>query len=480
VTSLASPDRIRVSISRDNLSASVQIFGGKDDTAVAESDIRSALIDAGVNFGVDEDAIRLAATAPPGTKVVVAHGTPPREGVDAVIHFREHPGRPGAPKKLEDGRVDYRDLQMVKNVVKGQVLAEKEPAMPGLPGRDVRGRPISAPPVKDAAFPEGRGTAVTPDGLKLVSLIDGHLIEEVNTSGRPQYHVDETLVLHRSVDMSTGNLHCIGSCVIKGHVNEGFRIVARGDITIAGDAEGSEFISHEGSVIFEKGLRGQNKARVSAKLDVVAKYIENADVTAGRDIKLDDHGMHSTLRAGRDLICEGRPGAVIGGRIFVLHKLSCHQLGSETNPRTFVYLGDWISSEARAEVAKIQDQLGELRTQAEGMRQALIEMRRLTLENPELHRERIATLAASAEAFPVIRERIAQLEESEKAISEKIRPLETDPLADVTGPLHTGVVFAGDELQETPVRKDRQGVRIVLRGEGDSSRRGLSMKPIRG
>jgi uncharacterized protein (DUF342 family) len=475
---LASPDRIRVSLGRDNLLASVQVFVGPNDAAVSESDIRSALIDAGVNFGIDEEAVRSATMAPSGQKVVVARGEAPREGVDAIIHYRETPGKPGAPKKLEDGRVDYRDLQMVRNVVKGQVLAEKEPAMPGLPGRDVRGRPISPPSVKDAAFPQGRGTAVTPDGLNLVSLIDGHLTAEVDVSGRTKYHVDEVFVLRRSVDMSTGNLHCIGSCVIKGHVNEGFQIVARGDITICGDAEGSEFISHEGSVIFEKGLRGQNKARVSAKLDVVAKFIENAEVLAGRDIRLEEHALHSTLRSGRDLVCEGRPGALIGGNIFVLRKLSCHQLGSETNPRTFVYLGDWISSDARSELKRVHELLEEARAQAEGMRQALVEMRRLTLEDPESHRERIATLAKSAEAFPIIRERIARLEEEEKAVSEKIRPIETDPIVDVAGPLFTGVVFAGDELQDTPVRKDRRSVRIVLHGEGD--RPGLTMKPIRG
>lgn len=481
---MARSERVRVTIARDNLTALIQVFPASNaasatpEESTSPEDIMAALAEAGVVHGIDAEAVRSAAASPNGRKVEVARGEAPRDGVDGVIRYLVDTSKSGVPKRHDDGHVDYRDLQIVQNVVKGQVLAEKEPPMQGLPGRDVRGRMIDPAPVKDPRIPEGRGTALTKDGQKLVSLIDGHLSRSSGPSGQTTLHVDDTFVLKGSVDMTTGNLDCIGACVIRGHVNEGFRVAARGDITIAGDAEGSEFVSHEGSVIFEKGLRGQNKAHVTAKLDIVAKFIENAHIEAGRDIRIEEHALHSTIKAGRDILSEGRPGALIGGRIYVMRKLSCRQLGAETNPRTFVYLGDWISGAAREALEKVQTHLQDLHAQAEGMRNALLEMRRLSLSDAEGNRERIATLAASAEAFPLIRERIARAEAEETEIAARILPREKDPMVDVAGDLFVGAIFAGDTIVETPIRHDRKHVRIILRLEGD--RPGLAVTPLHG
>ena len=459
------------------MAATIRVFWKDPAEKPTPADIKSALAEEGVLFGIDDEAIARALEAASGHRSVIAQGSPPKPGVDAIVTLRENPSTARAPRQLENGRVDLHDLQLVHNVVKGQILAEKEPAMPGLPGTNVRGQPVPPKPVHDPPLPAGKNTATTPDGSKLVSLMDGHLMRVQAAGKKFELHVEPTFVLGSSVDIATGNINCIGDCEIRGRVAEGFSVVAGGNIHIKGDCEGSEVTSRNGSITFAHAVRGHNKGRITAAKNIFARFIENATVEAGGDVLVKEHIYHSRIRAGGSITLEDTPAAILGGEISFLKYLSCRELGAEANPRTLVFLGAWQSAEAQKRIEEIEEVRAHLRAQSEALRGALQDMRRLTLEDPEKNKERIGQLAKSAEGFPRLKERISALEEEEKVLAKKVKPLDLKPLVTVAGTLHAGVILAGDGVAELSIKNDRKAVEIMLESS-DARRLGFKFRPL--
>ena len=104
--------------------------------------VRQALAENGVVFGIDDSALFQLGSTPSEEPVRVAHGTPPQPGADGKItyYFRTNIPDGGRPLETEEGgRVDHRELGLIENVTKGQVLAIKTPPTMGLPGKSVKG-----------------------------------------------------------------------------------------------------------------------------------------------------------------------------------------------------------------------------------------------------------------------------------------------------------------------------------------------------
>lgn len=420
--------RLRITVSRDALSASAATFAlGEDNTPPTKGEILEALKAEGVVHGIDEEAVAALAASPLGTSMVVARGDPPKDGSDAAIRYKIRLTK-RAPLDLGDGRVDYKELELVKNVVKGQVLAEKIPPVPCTPGRDVKGREIPPRPVSDLDLPAGRNTAVTPDGTKLVSLIDGHAVVE-----RGKIHVDDTFVLNASVGMKTGNIHCVGKCEIRGHVSEGFEVTAGGEIHIHGVVEGARVESTNGGVRVDQGVRGHQKGRVVAARGVSAKFLENVTVEAGGDVLVRDHIAHSRVHAGGRVRMLEKPGAIFGGEVFAEGGVHTIDLGAEANPRTLVFLGPWRLAEVEARLKEIDEALSELAARENAPRE-----------------ERVAALRDEKETL-----------EKEAAHLRRRHDPSKPPVLTVEGVLYPGVVIRAYPNHEFKTREPRRRFRLT-------------------
>ena len=77
---------------------------------------------------------------------------------------------------MQDGTVDYHNLDLVTNVKKGNLLAEVIPPTKGIPGKTVTGKVISAKNGKEAKLRIGKNVDVFENGSKLFSGIDGQPI----------------------------------------------------------------------------------------------------------------------------------------------------------------------------------------------------------------------------------------------------------------------------------------------------------------
>jgi predicted RNA-binding protein Jag len=105
---------------------------------------------------------------------LVAEGSKPQNGRDSYVQYNfETDKNKHQLREAADGRVNFKELGLIQNVVAGQPLARKLPPEPGQPGRTVTGKMIPARNGKDMPAPIGRNVHMGDDGATLIADING-------------------------------------------------------------------------------------------------------------------------------------------------------------------------------------------------------------------------------------------------------------------------------------------------------------------
>ena len=295
--------RVMIDVSRDRMTATARIELHNNEVMPTTEQVLAALKERGVVFGIDEDVITEGILS--GEKFIVAQGIPPTNGEDAYIDRKFDLGEKGRPKKNEYDQVDYRNLNLFVLAKKGDMLAIRIPQTQGRPGKDVFGNDVAAKHGRPVPLPVGRNVKVVDDEC-IVAEIDGQIIDD----GK-RISVDPRLDIKGDVGMKTGNIDFDGSVNIGGNVETGFIVKATGDITIKGMISGAHVEGRNVNVT--GGVNGMNRGRVKAIEDVRIAFAENADVEAGGTISVADVALHSTLKAGKRIVVEGKSGQIVGG-----------------------------------------------------------------------------------------------------------------------------------------------------------------------
>ena len=151
---------IKIELTPDNMRAFLEIDPPVKDAAWPTYDeVLEEVKKAGVTYGVKEMVIRRVVEEKIVSPVLIAEGKPPVKGEDASVSFHFETERAKLiPKEMEDGRVDHRELSLIQNVRKGQVLVERTPPTPGIPGRNVKGEELKAVGGKDIVLIAGKNT----------------------------------------------------------------------------------------------------------------------------------------------------------------------------------------------------------------------------------------------------------------------------------------------------------------------------------
>ena len=299
----------------------------------AEQDVRDALAQKGVVFGIDDEAVsdlirkRVLDDSP-----VVARGIPPREGKNARIELKIDPDRP--LEVDENERVDHWNRSTLVNVTTGQEIAVKHPAVPGENGTTVIGSVVKAAAVKDIAFPAGSGLG-TAEGneLSLVAVTDGRLVWRDR-----KLTVIPELEIKGDIDFGVGSVDFTGAVRIKGAVREGFHVISMGDIEIGEMVEGAH-VESRGSVVIHGGVRGMSKGLVRADGDITLGFADQATLFC-RNLYVKNALLHSHATVqGAVIVSGGGKAQIAGGRIEAGSEVSCQILGSEMGTRTEVVVG---------------------------------------------------------------------------------------------------------------------------------------------
>lgn len=343
--------RCKVMISSNGMEATMAIEPpmGEGNWPTKEHALRALQIENvtyGIMHNVVDDIIKYKLTKP----AVVAKGKPPVPGKDAEIKILFESGV-FRKASIEDefGRVDYRQLQTVQNVVTGQVIAEKIPATDGEPGFDVRGREIPATPGKDKTLKVGKNAAWSADGLTLVATAGG---EPVMVNGRVSVH--QVYDLKGDVNFDTGNINFSGNIVIHGNVESGFKVEAEGDITIYGNVDSSD-IKAGGNLFIQGGVSGMDKSEIYCGGDFSAKYIEHATVVCEGTVTVKESIMYCQINADSKVLVEGGKGLLVGGIIRSGEEISAKTIGSRLGTVTELEVG--VRPKVKLELQEVEAQL---------------------------------------------------------------------------------------------------------------------------
>ena len=316
--------KAQVFVSADKTMAYLTIIppsnGGADLMA---ADILQALLNAGVVFGIQREKVtQLESMSVYSNRELVATASQPVAGSDGYITFHFEKAQ-AVPKELQGGRVDFKQLDIIKEARKGDVLCTKTPPEEGAPGTNVLGQPIPAKPGKDIFLPAGKNTVISDDGLSLLAGIDGQ-VDLVNQ----RVQVNNLFTVDKDVDYSTGNIIFIGNVLVMGNVTPGFEVKAEGNITINGCVDGG-VVEAKDNVTIAQGFIGSNSGLIKADGDVKCKFIQNGKVNAKGSVHTGSI-INSTVRSGNAVIMSGTKAPIIGSHITARVSIECSDVGKDS------------------------------------------------------------------------------------------------------------------------------------------------------
>lgn len=323
----------RLTFTPDNMRAYAKFYaaseGEKDMTAEEISDY---LESQGVKYGIKQDVIeRFIRNREYCEDILLAEGTPPVEGTDAYIEYKFNTDKKARPTLLEDGSVDFFNLNIINHCTKEDVLAVLHPEDPGEDGQNIFGERVRPLEVKKAVLKHGKNTELSEDGLILTSTVNG-LVELEDDKV-----VVSDLLIVENVDTATGNIEFDGSVQVNGNVITNFSVKAQKDIVVNGVVEGATLESG-GSIIIARGMNGMGRGSLKAHGNIVAKFLENAGAQAGGYVSSNSI-LHSNVMAGEEVNVGGKRGFITGGRVSAAGGVNVKTLGSDMGADTIVEVG---------------------------------------------------------------------------------------------------------------------------------------------
>jgi uncharacterized protein (DUF342 family) len=280
-----------------------------------------------VYFGIKEDFIRDFVDHPIYREaVLVAEGLKPVNGRDAFIQYDFETGK----EKMKitegaNGKVDFKNISIIQNVVEGQPLAKKMPAEEGVPGKSLSEEVLPAVNGRDIPLPVGKNVKVAQDGETIIAGTNGQVLlvgDKINVE--PVYYVKG------NVNLTTGNIDFLGSVMVTGNVEDGFSINVTGNIEIHGTVERAN-LQAQGDIVVHQGITGKGTALVKAGRSIWARFIENTRIEAGNMVVVSDGIVNSQVDAFHRIIVKGKRAHIVGGRLRATDEIHADSIGSATS-----------------------------------------------------------------------------------------------------------------------------------------------------
>ncbi|MDR7307065.1 FapA family protein [Rhodoferax saidenbachensis] len=334
-TSAEDKARIVVHVAADAMSAALDLSPSADGRNATLDEVMAALAEAGITYGLDHEVVLAACTQGQAAQLVVARGTAPVHGVDAIFEPLALDASVRAPKIDAQGLVDYREFSGICLVTQGAPLMRRTPASWGSEGRTITGKPLPSVPGKDLPFADGlTGAAVSRDDPYLLcATIQGQPVLVVQgVQVEPVLRVAE-------VNLATGNIYFDGCVQVEGDVTHSMKVQATGDVSVGGTVEGGS-VESGGNVLVGGGIIAQGQ--VVSGGGVTARFTQSAKVKAETAIVLHDMALESELQAGSHIVIgEKTPqkGKLVGGKTAAMMLVRVPTLGSPKSGTTTVSVG---------------------------------------------------------------------------------------------------------------------------------------------
>lgn len=448
---------LNIDIPKDGLSAFITLLppsGGKD------LDIESSFekIHEQIKYGLNLNLVKKIINEKHyNHKVLVAEGEAPIEGEDGYIKYLFPVKTNTTPRVLEDGSVDFRNLDIIHNVRAGDTLAELVYPTDGKQGITVQGKMLESKKGKKVEFRYGKNVRISEDGKKLIAEKDGQVCIQDG-----KVIVKEVFEVKGNIDNSTGNISFNGAIKIKGNVLTGFEVNADGDIEIEGVVEGAK-INSLGNILLRRGIQGYNKGRLVSKGTIVARYIENSYLEADSDI-ISDAIMHSEVFSNGSINVSGKKGLIVGGTCKAASEIVAKTIGSTMATTTVLEVG--VDPNLRTNFDIVKSKIEETESNIEKFDKSITLFSRLS-KNGELTEEKEDTLNKIIQTRGVLFQNLNSLKKELSYIEKQIELLSKGKIK-AENVIYPGVkivignntMFIRDEVKHCTIYRENNEIKI--------------------
>lgn len=335
--------QIDISITDDKMQAAIYLTEPRGVNLPGTKDIINKLNEKGVVFGIKEEVIsEVLANKKFNQEVSVAYGEESKDGKDGYIKYniktidRKDGFRPSV---LEDGSVDFQNMDLIENVAEGYVLAERIKAEKGTPGKNVLGQDTPVKDGKEAVLPAGKNTEPSHENPDLlISKINGMV-----SIKDKKVHILDVLML-QDVGLSTGNIKFSGSVVVQKDVSPDYTIESEGDIEVKGNVE-KAILKAQGNVIVKRSFFGSGAGvikgigKIETKADAIINFGESVIIEAEGNVVVNEAIMNCQIYAGKKVILADKKGSIMGGNIVSGDGIEAINIGSALGAKTDLEVG---------------------------------------------------------------------------------------------------------------------------------------------
>jgi len=387
---------------------------------------------------------------------LIAEGIVPQTGEDAKILYNfETDNTKVRLQQTKTGQINFKELNLIQNVVEGQPLAQKIPAQEGKSGRTVTGKYLSAAAGKDIPIPLGKNTRLAEDNLTVVAETNGQVLLI-----KGKINVEPILTIEGDVSIKTGNIMFLGTVFVKGNVDDGFSIKASGNIEVKGTV-GQATLDAEGDIVVSQGIVGKEGGYIRTGKSIWSKFIQNVElVDAGDMVIVSDGILNSKIVANHKIICKGKRADIIGSQVTASDGVYARNLGSSAGGSdTVISVG--FDPHAKERLITLEKQLidSEQTLATLKMDINLLENQKKTLK--ELPEEKELLLKQKTEQLYIDATEIKEIRHEIEQLRNYLAALTTSGRVSASGNVYTGVRIVIKDVIED-VRTDCKATTFFL------------------
>ena len=438
---------IGVEVSKDEMKGSIVVSPPSMSGSEASFDmIKRAILQQGVvEACIKEDKIKEFVDNPVyNNPYEVAAAIEPIDGHDAYISYNFETD----PKKLkaqvdEEGKVDYKKLNNIQNVIADQPLAQKIPAERGKGGKTLFGRYLEAKNGKDIQIQLGANVKLDRDGVTIKAEIDGEvMLVNGKVTVEPVKYLD-------AVNVKTGDVKFVGTVVIKGNVQEGYKVEAT-NIEVGGIVDKSR-LEATGNIIVRQGVFGKGEGYIKAGKSLWAKFINDTTVEVEENVIVNDSIVNSSVTAMKNIVLRGKKAQIIGGHLMATEEICARKVGSPGGgTETILEVG--VDPRAKKRLEELQNMQAKATKEYENCDldiQTLEQQKKLRKKLPQEKEEKLKTLKERCEQ---ISEELEKMTDEINKIQEHLRDLKAIGKVKVEGDVYAGVkIYIRDVLDEVKI-----------------------------
>lgn len=432
-------EKCKVTVSDDNMSATLFIEPPEDGIAYSVEELASFIKTKGIYGGIIYSALEAMTQENIYYEdYVVAKGSLPEEGSDGYYELFFDYNVKKKPAIRSDGTVDYQSMSEIQSVSIGEKIAHYHQSIPGKHGKDVRGRDLRPKPSKDMPALKGSGFKFNEDTGEYIAVCEGKIEYDGKT-----LRITDVYEHKGDVDLVDGRIDFRGDVVIKGNVLSGVMIRATKSIIVEGSVEAATLVAG-GDIILKKGMQGGQKARISCGGDVYANFIEFTRVDAKGKVEANII-MNCQITAGNDVVVSGRRGAIVGGSTYAVGYINSMFLGNAAGHKTVAAVG--VSKELQDRDRVLKTKVTSLKAGIERTKKELevVSNERLSKDKKEVREAKISQL----------NRRLAKDEKLVGHIEDELEKIEYTMSVgqrakiSIAGTVYTGVQIVVDEMTMT-------------------------------